>query len=97
MRTTKEFDKDFFIEYDSKCSRSPWKTKAFAQDPEQEWQVITDYCKEHGFITVKNLRLLLGVADYHARQVLDGYCEGEFPKMVREKVGATYLYRVIGE
>lgn len=53
--------------------------------------------KEHGFITVKNFRLLLGVADYHARQVLDGYCEGDFPKMVREKVGATYLYRVIGE
>ena len=51
----------------------------------------------NGFITVKNFRLLLGVADYHARQVLDGYCEGEFPKMVREKVGATYLYRVIGE
>ena len=78
VRTTKEFDKDFFIEYDSKCSR------------------ITNYCKEHGFITVKNFRLLLGVADYHARQVLDGYCEGDFPKMVREKVGATYLYRVIG-
>ena len=97
VRTTKEFDKDFFIEYDSKCSRSPWKTKAFAQDPEEEWQIITNYCKEHGFITVKNFRLLLGVADYHARQVLDGYCEGDFPKMIREKVGATYLYRVIGE
>lgn len=49
------------------------------------------------FYNGQELPSFLGVADYHARQVLDGYCEGEFPKMVREKVGATYLYRVIGE
>lgn len=96
VKTTKEFDKEFKIEYNSSCSRSPWKTKAFAQDPAQELVIITNYCKEHGFITVKDLRLLLGVADYHARHVLDGYCEGEFPKMVREKAGATYVYRRIG-
>lgn len=96
VRTTKDFDKEFFTEYKGKCSRSPWKTKAFAKDAAQELLLITNYCKEHGFITVKDFRRLTGVADYHARHVLDGYCEGEFPKMTREKAGATYVYRRVG-
>lgn len=94
VRTTKEFDKEFFNGYKGSCSRSPWKTSAFPQEAAQELFIITNYCKEHGFITVKDFRRLTGVTDYHTRLVLDGYCEGEFPKMTREKAGATYVYPV---
>lgn len=96
VRPTKEFDREFFNEYKGSCSRSPWKTSASPQEASQELLIITNYCKEHGFITVKDFRRLTGVTDYHARLVLDGYCEGEFPKMTREKAGGTYVYRRIG-
>lgn len=96
VRTTKEFDREFFNEYKGSCSRSPWKTSASPQEAAQELLIITNYCKEHGFITVKDFRRLTGVTDYHARLVLDGYCAGEFPKMTREKAGGTYVYRRIG-
>lgn len=36
VRTTKEFDKEFFNGYKGSCSRSPWKTSAFPQEAAQE-------------------------------------------------------------
>ena len=96
VRTTKEFNKEFKIHHDSGCSRHRWKVSAPAKDAAKELVDITNYCKQHGYITIKDFRRMTGVTDYHARHVLDGYCEGEFPKMTRDKAGATYIYRRIG-
>ncbi len=96
VRTTKEFDKEFFLNYDHRCSRNMFKVSAPAGDAAKELVMITNYCREHGFITIKDFRYMTNTTDYHARKVLDGYCEGEFPKMTREKAGSAYVYRRIG-
>ena len=67
-----------------------------AREASQELVDVTNYCKEHGFITVSAFQGLHGVCTHHARKVLDGYCEGEFPKMTKEKVGRMFIYRRIG-
>ena len=32
---------------------------------------------------------------YHAQKVLNGYCEGEFPSMTKERVGNAFVYRLL--
>lgn len=96
VRTTKEFYREFRIHHNRGCSRHQWKGSAPAGDAAKELVKITNYCKEHGYITVKDFRSMTGASDYRARQVLDGYCEGDFPKMTREKAGGTYIYRRVG-
>ena len=96
VRTTKDFYKEFNIFHNNGCSRHRWKVSAPGKDSAQELVDITNFCKQKGYITIRDFRRISGVTDYHARHVLDGYCQGEFPKMTREKVGAAYIYRRIG-
>lgn len=96
VRATKKLVKEFLSEYHEGFSRMNWKVKMPAKDASQELVDITNYCKEHGFITVKDFCQMHGVCKYHARKVLESYCEGEFPKMTRERVGKAYVYRWIG-
>ena len=32
---------------------------------------------------------------YHAQKVLNGYCEGESPRMTKERVGNAFVYRLL--
>lgn len=32
---------------------------------------------------------------YHEQKVLNGYCEGEFPSMTKERVGNAFVYRLL--
>ena len=96
VRVTKTLNQEFLHHHCESFSRVDYMAKMPAMEPARELYEITKYCREHGFITVRNLCNLLGVSKYHARQVLEGYCEGEFPKMTREQVGKSYIYRRIG-
>lgn len=96
VKTTREFDKEFYVNYDGNCSRIPWKVSFPPKESAQELLDITNFCKKHGHITVKDLMRLHGVTKYHAQKVLSGYCEGEFPKMTREREGRVFIYRRIG-
>ena len=96
VKTTREFDKEFFVNYGGNCSRIPWKVSFPPKESAQELLDITNFCKKHGYITVKDLMRLHGVTKYHAQKVLSGYCEGEFPKMTREHEGRVFIYRRIG-
>lgn len=96
VKTTKEFNKEFYRKYDRGCSRHQWKGSMPAKESSEELVLITNHCKQHGFITVKDFRRLTGCSDYHAREVLNGYCECPFPKMTCEKVGNAYVYRRMG-
>ena len=96
IRPTKALNKKFLAYHCEGFSRLEWKVKMPAKEASQELLDITNYCKEHGFITVSDFQKLHGVSNHHARQVLEGYCEGEFPKMTKEKVGRTFVYRRIG-
>ena len=86
----------FYVNYDGNCSRIPWKVSFPPKESAQELLDITNFCKKHGYITVKDLMRLHGVTKYHAQKVLSGYCEGEFPKMTREREGRVFIYRRIG-
>lgn len=96
VKTTREFDKEFFVNYGGNCSRIPWRVSFPPKESAQELLDITNFCKKHGYITVKDLMRLHGVTKYHAQKVLSGYCEGEFPKMTREREGRVFIYRRIG-
>ena len=96
VRVTKEFEREFRCNYHVGCSHHPYKGSMPAKEQSQELLDITNYCRKHGYITVRNLMDLHGVTKYHAQKVLNDYCEGEFPKMTREKEGRLYIYRRIG-
>ena len=96
VRTTREFDKEFFCNYRCSCTRDTWKVSAPPKESAQEWLDITNFCREHGYITVRDFMRLHGVTKYHAQKVLADLCEGEFPKMTREREGRVYIYRRIG-
>lgn len=96
VRPTKAFVKAFLRQRHLTCMHDPWKGVRPQGDTAHELARITKYCQEHGFITVKNYRMMSGVSDYHARHLLDSFCEGEFPKMTKEKAGGTFVYRRIG-
>ena len=96
VRPTKAFVKAFLTQRHLTCMHDPWKGGRPQGDTAHELARITKYCQEHGFITVKNYRMMSGVSDCHARHLLDSFCEGEFPKMTKEKAGGTFVYRRIG-
>lgn len=96
VRVTKALNKEFLAKHCHGFGRVDWKVKMPAREASQELVDITNYCKKHGFITVSAFQGLHGVCKHHARKVLDGYCEGEFPKMTKEKVGRMFIYRRIG-
>lgn len=96
VRVTKVLNKEFLANHCESFGRVDYMANMPAMEPTRELLEITNYCREHGFITVRDMCRLFGVSKYHARQVLEGYCEGEFPKMTREHVGKAYIYRRIG-
>lgn len=96
IRATKAFTKEFLVNHCDSFSRNQWKVKSPGKESAKELLDITNYCKEHGFITVHDFICEFGVSKYHAQKVLNGYCEGEFPKMTKERVGNAFVYRRIG-
>ncbi len=45
-----------------------------------------------GYTTVSAFKMYSRISDYRARQVLDGWCEEPCPKLMRSKIGRTYIY-----
>ena len=48
-----------------------------------------------GYTTVSAFKMYSRISDYRARQVLDGWCEEPCPKLMRSKIGRTYIYTEI--
>ena len=48
VRTTREFDKEFFVNYRCGCSRDTWKVSVPPKESAQELLDITNFCREHG-------------------------------------------------
>ena len=48
-----------------------------------------------GYATVKTFRMFSHISAYKARQVLDQWCEGEQPRLMRTMMGGTYIYTEI--
>ena len=58
---------------------------------------IDETVKRKGFVTVRDLRMEYDTTRYQAQQLLSSLCEGDQPKLYREKAGSTYLYRRWGK
>ena len=52
---------------------------------------------EMGFVTVRNVERDQNTTSYHARKLLEDLCKGDQPKLYREKVGHTILYKRFGK
>jgi len=48
-----------------------------------------------GYATVKTFKMFSHLSAYKARQVLDAWCEGPQPRLMRTMMGGTYIYTEI--
>lgn len=48
-----------------------------------------------GYTTVSTFKMFSHLSDYAARQVLDRWCEEPRPRLMRSKIGRTYVYTEI--
>ena len=97
VRVTKALNREFLLNHCEGFGRVAWMAKMPPRHPSQEQADIISYCREHDFITVKDLCSLHGVSKHHARKVLEAYCGGDTPMMTREQVGRAYIYRMIAK
>lgn len=96
VRPTKAFIKKFAKDYFGGCSRMETATKYKSENSASELAVVTEMCREKKFVTVKDVRLRFNFSYYQARKLLNGWCDAEFPKMTRKKLGSTTVYYRIG-
>lgn len=64
---------------------------------DKEAAYVLKTCKEQGFITVKDFIRHFGVTKYHARKVLDGYCEMPAGRLGAAKKGGMMIYKLRNE
>lgn len=96
IRPTKAFISKFKNDYYRGCSRREFGTSVKSEDAVRELAEITEMCREKGFVTIKDVCWHFNFSSYQARKLLNGWCEGDFPKMTRERLGNTLVYRRIG-
>ncbi len=94
IQPTKEFLHEFSTYHYEGCSRSMWHLKAPAASEDKEAAYVIDFCKKQGYITVKDFIRHFGVSKYHARKVLDGYCEMPAGWLHCTKEGPMLLYKL---
>lgn len=76
------------------CSRQMQSLRMPAAAEDVEKAFVQQMCKERGYITVKDFMYHFGVTKYHARKVLDGYCEMPSGWLRAYKEGPMLLYKV---
>lgn len=60
-------------------------------------QFIDEMVKEKGYVTVRDVEVDKDTTNYHARKLLEDLCKGSQPKLYREQVGHTYVYKRFGK
>lgn len=60
-------------------------------------QFIEEMVKEKGYVTVRDIEVDQSTTKYHARKLLENLCEGSQPKLYRELIGHTYVYKRFGK
>ena len=94
IQPTKEFCDTFFRKHYRGCSRQMWSMKMPAASEDKEAAFVVATCREQGYITVKDFIRHFGVTKYHARKVLDGYCEMPAGWLRATKEGSMLLYKL---
>lgn len=94
IQPTKEFCQEFVLHHYRGCSRQFWSMKMPAASEDKEAAYVLKTCKEQGFITVKDFIRHFGVSKYHARKVLDGYCEMPVGWLSADKKGGMMIYKL---
>ena len=94
IQPTKEFRKEFFLNHYQGCSRQWWSEKCPAASEDKEAAYVIKTCNEQGFVTVKNFMRNFGVTKYHARKVLDSYCEKPAGWLNVNKIGGMMIYKL---
>lgn len=96
IRPTKAFLEKFAGKYYQGCSRMELGTKSKSENAARELAVVTEMCREKGFVTVKDICRRFNFSDHETRKLLKTWSTGKYPKMTCEKVGRTMIYRRIG-
>jgi len=58
---------------------------------------IDKQIKEKGYLTVRNVERDQNTTNYHARKLLEDLCKGDQPKLYKETVGHSYIYKRFGK
>lgn len=58
---------------------------------------IDQMVKEKGYVTVRDVECDQDTTNYHARKLLEGLCDGDQPKLYKEMVGHSYIYKRFGK
>lgn len=93
IQPTKEFMERFSRNYYNGCSRQMWSLRMPAASHDKEMAFVQRMCEQQGYVTVKDFVSEFGVSKYHARKVLDGYCEMPAGWLRVTKEGPVILYR----
>lgn len=60
-------------------------------------QFIEEMVKKKGHVTVRDVVICQNTTNYHARKLLEDLCKGEQPKLYREMIGHSYIYKRFGK
>ena len=58
---------------------------------------IDQMVKEKGYVTVRDVECDQNTTNYHARKLLEALCAGDQPKLYKEPVGHSYIYKRYGK
>lgn len=93
IQPTKEFVEEFDRHHYDGCSRQMWSVRRSSVAADKEEAFVMQKIEEQGYITVKDFVWHFNVTKYHARKVLDGYCEMPAGWLRATKEGSVMLYR----
>lgn len=76
-------------------------------EQEKQWQsddvdlsqmvvILTDYCRQHDYFTVRTLINLFHLTKYKASLLANQLVNAPYPKFTRYKEGNTYIYKRVG-
>ena len=83
------------------------RQEAVSFEREKQWQsndvdlnqmivTLTDYCRQHGYFTIRTLIKLFHLTKYKASLVANQLVSEPYPKFTRYKEGTTYIYKRVG-
>lgn len=84
----------------TKSSQPFERAKTRHQMPVQKSKLllyIDQMVKEKGFVTVRDVQYDQNTTNYHARKLLEDLCAGDQPKLYKEMVGHSYIYKRFGK
>lgn len=58
---------------------------------------VDQMVKEKGYVTVRDVECDKDTTNYHARKLLEDLCKGDQPKLYKELVGHSYIYKRFGK